>query len=134
MEILNCYERVYQLLKDTDKLYSYDGYMLAKKTAECYVVSNNIKKAIEVLEQFAEYFKPYYISENYSEYIECCQKEKFDSLLEYAELLEIIGVLKAKIGQSTDIERKTALRIYSAVFENKPDKLAEYREIMKLLK
>ncbi|MCI8805820.1 MAG: hypothetical protein HFE59_08015 [Clostridiales bacterium] len=134
MEILNCYERAYQLLEETDELYSYDGYMLAKKIAECYAVSGNIKKAVEILEQFAEYFKPYYIPQNYAEYIECCQKEKFNSLLEYAELLEVIGVLKAKIGQNAGFERKTALKIYSAVFENQPDKLAEYREIMKLLK
>ncbi len=134
MEILNCYERAYQLLEETDELYSYDGYMLAKKIAECYAVSGNIKKAVEILEQFAEYFKPYYIPQNYAEYIECCQKEKFNSLLEYAELLEVIGVLKAKIGQNAGFERKTVLKIYNAIFENEPDKLAEYREIMKLLK
>ena len=134
VEILNCYEKAYQLLKETDELYSYDGYVLAKKTAECYAVLRNIKKAIEVLEQFAEYFKPYYIPKSYTEYIECCQKEKFNSLLEYAELLEVIGVLKAKIGQNTDIEKKTALRIYSTVFENEPKKFSEYTEITKLLK
>ena len=91
-------------------------------------------KAIEVLEQFAEYFKPPYIPQNYSEYIECCQKEKFNSLLEYAELLEVIGVLKSKIKRNTAFERKTSLKIYNAVFENQPDKLTEYREITKLLK
>ena len=64
MEILNCYEKAYQLLKETDELYSYDGYVLTKKIAECYAVSGNIKKAVEVLEQFAEYFKPYYIPQN----------------------------------------------------------------------
>lgn len=134
MEILNCYEIAYQLLKETDELYSYDGYILAKKIAECYAVSSNIKMAVEVLEQFAEYFKPYYIPENYSEYIECCQKEKFNSLLQYAELLEVIGILKSKINQNIDIERRTALKIYNAVFENQPDKLAEHIEIIKLLK
>ncbi len=134
MEILNCYEIAYQLLKETDELYSYDGYVLAKKIAECYAVFGNIKKAIEVLEQFAEYFKPPYIPQNYSEYIECCQKEKFNSLLEYAELLEVIGVLKSKIKRNTAFERKTSLKIYNAVFENQPDKLTEYREITKLLK
>lgn len=134
IEILNCYEKAYQLLNETDELYSYDGYVLAKKIAECYAVSGNIKKAIEVLEQFSEYFKPQYIPQNYSEYIECCQKEKFNSLIEYAELLEVIGVLKSKTGHNTDFERKTALKIYNAVFENQPDKLNEYREIIKLLK
>ncbi len=86
------------------------------------------------MEQFSEYFKPQYIPQNYSEYIECCQKEKFNSLIEYAELLEVIGVLKSKTGHNTDFERKTALKIYNAVFENQPDKLNEYREIIKLLK
>ncbi len=134
MEILNCYKRAYQLLEETDELYSYDGYVLAKKIAECYAVSGNIKKVVEVLEQFAEYFRPYYIPQNYTEYIECCQKEKFSSLLEYAELLEVIGVLKAKIGQNTDFERKTTLKIYNVIFENQPDKLTEYKETIKLLK
>ncbi len=134
MEILNCYKISYQLLKETDELYSYDGYVLAKKMAECYAVLGNIKKAIEVLEQFVEYFKPPYIPQNYAEYIEYCQKEKFNSLIEYAELLEVIGVLKAKIGQNIDFERKTALKIYNAVFENEPDKFAEYTEVTKLLK
>ncbi len=134
MEILNYYEKAYQLLKETDELYSYDGYVLAKKIAECYAVSGNIKKAIEVLEQFAEYFKPYYIPQNYVEYIECCQKEKFNSLLEYAELLEVIGILKSKINQNTDIEKRTALKIYNTVFENQPDKFVEHIEIIKLLK
>lgn len=126
MEILNCYEKAYQLLKETDELYSYDGYVLTKKIAECYAVSGNIKKAVEVLEQFAEYFKPYYIPQNYSEYIECCQKEKFNSLFEYTELLEVIGVLKSKIRQNIDFERKTALKIYNTVFENEPKRLEEY--------
>ena len=134
MEILNCYEKAYQLLKETDELYSYDGYVLAKKIAECYAVLGNIKKAINVLEQFAEYFKPPYIPQNYSEYIECCQKEKFNSLLEYAELLEVICVLKSKIKQNTDIERKTALKIYNAVFENNLEKFTECTELIKLLK
>ena len=134
MEILNCYEIAYQLLKETDELYSYDSYVLAKKIAECYAVLGNIKKAIEVLEQFAEYFKPQYIPQNYSEYIECCQREKLNSLLEYAELLEVIGILKSKINQNTDIERRTTLKIYNAVFENQPDKLTEHIEIIKLLK
>lgn len=134
MEILNCYKIAYQLLNETDELYSYDGYVLAKKIAECYAVSGNIKKAIELLELFVEYFKPQYIPQNYDKYIEFCQKEKFNSLLEYAELLEIIGVLKVKIDQNTDFERKTALKIYSVIFENQPDKLTEYREIIKFLK
>ena len=133
IEILNCYEIAYQLLKETDELYSYDGYILAKKIAECYAVSGNIKKAIEVLELFAKYFKPPYIPQNYSEYIVCCQKEKFNSLLEYAELLEVIGVLKSKIKQNTDFERKTVLKIYNAVFENNPEKLTKYTEVIKLL-
>lgn len=72
--------------------------MLAKKIAECYAVTGNFKKAIEILELFAEYFKLHYIPQNYSEYIKCCQKEKFNSLLEYAELIEVIGTLKFKIG------------------------------------
>ncbi len=97
-------------------------------------MSGNIKKALDVLEQFAEYFKPYYIPQNYAEYIEYCQKEKFNSLLEYAELIEVIGILKDKIGQNTNFERKTALKIYNTIFENKPDKLMEYKKVIKLLK
>ena len=108
--------------------------MLAKKTAECYAVSGNFKKAIDILELFAEYFKPSCIPQNYYEYIECCQNEKFNSLLEYAELLEVIGALKNKIGQNTNFERKTAMKIYNAVFENNSDKLIEYKEAIKLLK
>ena len=134
MEILNCYERAYQLLEETDELYSYDGYILAKKIAECYAVSGNFKKAVDILELFAEYFKPPYIPQNYYEYIRCCQKEKFNSLLEYAELIEVIGALKNKIGQNTNFERKTAMKIYNAVFENNSNKLIEYKEAIKLLK
>ena len=124
IEILNCYERAYQLLEETDELY---GYMLAKKIAECYAVSGNFKKAIEILELFAEYFKPPYIPQNYVEYVECCQKEKLNSLIEYAELVEVIGALKNKIGQNANFERKAAIKIYNVVFENEPDKLTEYK-------
>ncbi len=97
-------------------------------------MSGNIKKALEMLQLFAEHFKPYYIPQNYAEYIECCQKEKNNFLLEYAELIEVIGVFKSKLKKNTDFERKTALKIYNAVFENEPDKLAEFRENIKLLK
>lgn len=107
--------------------------MLARKIAICYDVSGNVRKAIEVSEQFAEYFKSYYIPQNYDEYIECCQKEKFNFLLEYAELIEVIGILKSKIKQNTDFERKTALKIYNAVFENELDKLTEYIKLIKPL-
>jgi len=134
IEILNCYEKAYRLLNETDELYSYDSYILAKKIAECYAVSGNIKKALKVLELFAEYFKPHYMPKNYAEYIYCCQKEKYNSLLEYAELIEVIGVLKFKLKKNTDFERKTALKIYNAVFENEPDRLAEFKESIKLLK
>ena len=48
-------------------------------------------------------------------------------MIEYAELLEVIGTLKNRIGQNTGFERKTALKIYNAVFENELDKLAEYK-------
>ena len=50
------------------------------------------------------------------------------------KLLEIIDVLKFKINYNTYFERKTALKIYNAVFENKHDKFAEYRDIIKYLK
>ena len=133
MEILNCYEKAYQLLNETDELYSYDGYVLAKKIAECHAVLGNIKKAINILELFAEYFKLHYIPQNYDGYIQYYQKEEFNSLLEYAELLEVIRVLKSKRGQDTNFERKTALKIYSAVFENNLEKLTQRTEIIKFL-
>ncbi len=85
------------------------------------------------MELFAEYFKPPYIPQNYAEYINCCQKEEYTSLLEYAELIEVIGALKFKIGQNTDFERKTALKIYKAVFENNSQKFEEYRNNLLLI-
>lgn len=105
-EVFDCYNKAYNLLVEIGELYIYDGYMLARKTAEFYAISGDFQKAIEVLERFTEYFKPPYIPRNYAEYIEFCQKEEYTSLLEYAELLEFIGALKAKIEQNIDFERK----------------------------
>ena len=55
--VKKCYELAYSLLEETGELYSYDGYMIARKFAQILAATGNIDKGISLLEDLAQIFK-----------------------------------------------------------------------------
>lgn len=132
-DIKKCYGLAYSLLEEIGELYSYDGYMIARKTAHYLVKTGNIDKGISLLENVAQIFKPDTIPENYNEYVKMRENNKFSTLLEYTEILTDLILYKAKNKQKPYAEYNIVAKIYNTIYENEPEKIP-LKEIRKAIK
>ncbi len=107
--------------------------MIARKSAQILAATGNIDKGISLLENIAQIFKPDTIPNSYSEYVKMRENNQCSTILEYADILSDLILYKAKNKQTPYAEYNIAAKIYSAVYENEPEKIA-LKEIIKVLK
>ena len=122
--ILEYYKKAYKLYEDCGTLKSYDGYCLARKIAAVYVSIKRYDSAINILETFAEYFKPDIIPNSREEFNFLSKEEKLDTLTEYTELICDIYTIKKFIGKNVEYEKQIMYKIKN-ISDNKISDITE---------
>jgi len=109
--IIGYYQKAYKLYEECGTLQSYDGYCLARKIAAVYTSIKRYDEAIDILENFAEYFKPDTIPSNREEFNFFSKKKKLDTITEYIELICDIYAIKIFANKNCEYERQIMKKI-----------------------
>jgi len=109
--IIGYYQKAYKLYKECGTLKSYDAYCLARRLSVLYVSMKKYDIAINILETFAEYFKPDTIPNSREEFNFLSKEKKLDTITEYTELICGIYAIKKIIGQNTEYEKQIIKKI-----------------------
>lgn len=119
LTIMQYYQKAYKLYEECGTLQSYDGYCLARRIAAVYTSMKRYDEAIDILETFAEYFKPDIIPNNKEEFDSLSKEEKLDTITEYTELICDIYTIKKFIGRNAEYEKQVMFKIKRISDNNK---------------
>ena len=120
-------------MQQADTLHTYDGAVLVKRICEVYTPSGMGQQALKQLEYLQSVFKPDTIPQSYDEYIALCDRNKNSTLLEYADILKTIAVIKASEDMNYNKEVKEIRTIYNAVYESASEELAQINTFISTL-
>ena len=121
-------------MQQANTLHTYNGAALIKRICEVYTLSGMGQQALKQLEYLQSVFKPDIIPHSYDEYIALCDKNETSTLLEYADILKIIAVIKASENMNYNKEVKEIRNIYNVLYENNAEELEKINSFLITLK
>ena len=127
------YNKAFGFMQQADTLHTYDGAILVKRICEVYTLSGMGQQALKQLEYLQSVFKPDTIPQSYDEYIALCDRNENSTLLEYADILKTIAVIKASEDMNYNKEVKEIRTIYNAVYESASEELAQINTFISTL-
>lgn len=117
--IMEYYQKAYKLYEEYGTLKSYDGYCLARRIAAVYVSMKKYDEGLDILETFAEYFKPDIIPSSRENFNFLSKEGKMNTITEYTELICDIYAIKKFIGRNAEYEKQIMSKIENISDNNK---------------
>ncbi len=117
--IIGYYQKAYKLYEECKTLKSYDGYCLARRISAVYVSMKKYDKGLDILETFAEYFKPDTIPNSREKFNFLLKEGRMNTITEYTELICDIYAIKKFIGRNAEYEKQIISKIENISNNNK---------------
>ena len=109
--IIGYCQKAYKLYEEFGTLKSYDGYCLAKRISAVYVSMKKYDEGLDILEIFAEYFKPDTIPNSREKFNFLSKEGRMDTITKYIELICDIYTIKKFIGRNAEYEKQIISKI-----------------------